>query len=93
VTGDSVGVAIVGAGAISDEYLENLTRFPDVSVHVVADVLPDRAQAQANKHGVPGWGTIDDALTHPDVEIVANLTIPAAHAEVSAAILRAGKHV
>jgi len=93
VTGDRVGLAIVGAGAISDEYLENLTRFPDVSVHVVADALPDRARSQAKKHGVPGWGTIDDALAHPDVEIVANLTIPAAHAEVSAAILRAGRHV
>ena len=32
-------------------------------------------------------------LAHDDVEIVVNLTIPAAHAEVAAAALAAGKHV
>ncbi|MEO3872831.1 hypothetical protein ABGB18_28795 [Nonomuraea sp. B12E4] len=37
-------------------------------------------------------GTPEKALRHPDVEIIVNLTIPAAHAEVSAAALDAGKH-
>jgi len=32
-------------------------------------------------------------LNHDGVQIVVNLTIPAAHAEVSSAILAAGKHV
>ncbi len=30
---------------------------------------------------------------HPDVEIVVNLTIPAAHAEVGEAAIATGKHV
>ena len=34
-----VGIAFIGAGVISKEYLENLTRFPDVKVHIVADLF------------------------------------------------------
>ena len=32
-------------------------------------------------------------LDHPEVEIVVNLTIPAAHAEVASQAIAAGKHV
>ncbi|RLP75590.1 gfo/Idh/MocA family oxidoreductase [Mycetocola tolaasinivorans] len=88
-----VGVAVIGAGTISDQYLTNLTAFPDVEVLVVADLFTERAAEQAAKYGVPGWGSIEAALEHPDVEIVVNLTIPAAHAEVSLAAMNAGKHV
>ncbi len=38
-------------------------------------------------------GTPEDVLTHPDVELVINLTIPVAHVPVSLAAVEAGKHV
>ncbi|MBI4940332.1 MAG: Gfo/Idh/MocA family oxidoreductase [Actinobacteria bacterium] len=88
-----VGVGLIGAGMISDTYLENLTGFPDVRVLVVGDLDADRAREQAGKHGVAGWGTAEDVLAHPDVELVVNLTVPAVHAQVSSAALSAGKHV
>jgi predicted dehydrogenase len=88
-----VGVGLIGAGMISDTYLDNLTSFPDVTVLIVGDLDPARARAQADAHGVPGAGTADDVLTHPDVELVINLTIPAVHAQVSAAAIAAGKNV
>ena len=88
-----VGVGLIGAGNISDTYLENLGSFPDVEVLIVGDLDTDRAAAQAAKHGVPASGSAADVLAHPDVEIVINLTIPAVHAEVSSAIIAAGKHV
>jgi predicted dehydrogenase len=78
---------------ISDFYLENLTRFPDIRVLRTADIDAARAQASAEKWGVPSTGTTDELLADPDVEIVLNLTIPAAHAPVSTAALEAGKHV
>ena len=89
----AVGVGVIGAGVISDTYLENLQSFPDVDVVIVGDLLVDRAEAQARKHGVRTWGTVDDVLANPDVEIVVNLTIPAAHIEVSMRAVAAGKHV
>ena len=88
-----VGVGIIGAGMISEQYLENLTRFPDVEVVVIGDIDTARAAASAEKWGVARSGTSDDVLQDPDVEIIVNLTIPVAHVPVSTAALEAGKHV
>ncbi|WP_052850516.1 Gfo/Idh/MocA family protein [Streptomyces avicenniae] len=88
-----VGVAIVGAGVISGQYLTTLTQLPDIDVLAVADLDPERAAAAAREHGVPVSGGVDDALAVPEVELVVNLTVPVAHAEVATAALRAGKHV
>ena len=89
----AVGVGIIGVGVISDTYLANLSSFPDVEVLIVGDLLLDRAQAQAEKHGVPAFGSGEDVLAHPGVDLVVNLTIPAVHVEVSRAAIAAGKHV
>ncbi len=88
-----VGIGIVGAGVISGTYLENLTSFPDVQVHAIGDLFPEAAKARAGEHAVPVHGGIEAVLEHPEVEIVINLTIPAAHVEVSLAAIGAGKHV
>jgi len=89
----SVGIGVVGAGNISSEYLRNLTRFPDTTVVAIGDLLPDVAAARAAEYGVPVAGEVARVLDHPDVEIVVNLTVPAAHAEVALAAIDAGKHV
>jgi predicted dehydrogenase len=88
-----VGVGVIGAGVISSTYLENLTSFPDVEVLFVADIDVKRAREQAVKFGVPGSGRVDELLADPRIEIVVNLTIPAAHAEVATRAIEAGKHV
>lgn len=88
-----VGVALVGAGVISGQYLRNLTSFPDVRVLAVADIDTGRAAEVAREHGVEVSGTLADALAIPEVEIVVNLTVPSAHAAVALESLRAGKHV
>ncbi|MFH8565560.1 Gfo/Idh/MocA family protein [Streptomyces sp. NPDC017988] len=95
VTGGTgpVGVAVVGAGVISAEYLRTLSGFPDVQVVAVADLDERRAAAAARTHGVPVSGGLDAVLALPEVELVVNLTVPAAHAQVATAALRAGKHV
>ncbi|PSL38166.1 putative dehydrogenase [Labedella gwakjiensis] len=88
-----IGVGVIGAGVISDTYLENLKSFPDVEVLIVGDLIEERAKSQAEKHGVPAWGSAGDVLGHADVQVVVNLTIPAAHLEISSAAIAAGKHV
>jgi predicted dehydrogenase len=88
-----VGVGIIGAGNISGEYLRNLTRFADTNVLAIGDVLPDAARRKAAEHGVPAAGDVATVLDHPGVEIVVNLTVPSAHAEVGEAAIAAGKHV
>lgn len=93
MTAGPVGVAIVGAGVISDAYLRALTAFPDVRVLGIADLDVTRAADAAARYGVPVAGDVATVLAVPEVEIVVNLTIPAAHAEVALAALQAGKHV
>ena len=88
-----VGVGVIGAGVISKEYLTNLTAFPDLHVHIVADLSEDAARTRAAEFGIGLSGSVDDALAHPDVEIVVNLTTPAAHVPVALAAVAAGKHV
>ncbi len=88
-----IGVGLIGAGVISDTYLENLTSFPDVRVVTVGDLDVERARTQAEKYGVARSGTADDVLADPDVQLVVNLTIPAAHTEISSLAVAAGKHV
>jgi predicted dehydrogenase len=90
---NAVGVGFIGTGMISDTYLENLTSFADVRVVILGDLDQERARQQAEKYNVPEWGSTEDVLAHPDVEIVVNLTIPAAHAEIASQAIAAGKHV
>jgi predicted dehydrogenase len=87
------GVAVIGCGNISNQYLKNLTRFPDVKVLFCADIDIERAKSQASAYDVPGSGAVQQALDHPGVELVVNLTVPVAHVEVATAAIDAGKHV
>ena len=93
MTGGPVGVGLIGAGFISDTYLENLGRFPDVKLVAVADLDVERAKAQASKHNVAKAGTVAELLADPEIELVVNLTIPAAHVDVGLAVIDAGKSV
>ncbi|WP_415854162.1 Gfo/Idh/MocA family protein [Sinomonas sp. G460-2] len=88
-----VGIAVVGTGSISPEYLRNLTAFPDVEVRWVVGRDQDRAAARAAEFAVPRYGSLEDAIKDDSVEIVVNLATPAAHLEVGLAALDAGKHV
>lgn len=88
-----VGVAVVGAGVISGAYLKALTSFPDVRVLAVGDLDTERATRVAAEHQVPVAGDLDTVLALPEVEIVVNLTVPVAHAQVAMAAVEAGKHV
>ena len=88
-----VGVAVIGAGNISSQYLSHLTEFPDLRVLAVADLDEQRAAAAAAEYGVERSGSAAQVLGMDDVEIVVNLTIPAVHATVALDALRAGKHV
>jgi predicted dehydrogenase len=90
---DPVGVGIIGAGYISTIYLENCTRrFDTLRVVGIADLMMDRARDQASPFGIAAM-TVDELLAHPDIEIVVNLTIPAAHGEVGMQAVEAGKSV
>ncbi len=89
----AVRIGIVGLGVISAAYLKTFGRLDDVSVVAVADLVPDRATAVASAYSGVRACPVDELYAAPDVDLVLNLTIPAAHAGVALAALEAGKHV
>ncbi|WP_238156587.1 Gfo/Idh/MocA family protein [Kribbella sp. VKM Ac-2571] len=86
-------VGIVGTGVISGTYLDHLGKLPGVDVVAVADLDLARAQTIADKNPAIRAVSPEDLYAADDIEIVVNLTIPAAHAAVHQAALAAGKHV
>lgn len=85
-------VGLVGCGNISDTYLKSCPTFESLAVTACADLDPARAKAKAAQYGVRAL-TVDQLLQDPDIDLVINLTVPAAHAEINLAALQAGKHV
>ncbi|MFP4144105.1 MAG: Gfo/Idh/MocA family protein [Phycisphaeraceae bacterium] len=88
-----VRVGVVGCGNISSQYFRFARQFPILDIAACADLDPARAKAQAAEFGVPRAGGVADLLADESIEIILNLTIPAAHVEVGLAALDAGKHV
>lgn len=91
--GVSMRIGVIGAGVISKTYLENLTSFPDVTVTAIGDLRPESAKARAEEFGIATHGSVEVVLANDEVDLVVNLTIPAAHADVARAAVAAGKHV
>jgi predicted dehydrogenase len=85
--GDTLKVGIVGIGQISGQYLKALPRLTNLELTAAADLDPSRS--------VPGVRTLTptELYAADDVDIVLNLTIPAAHQDVALAAIAAGKHV
>jgi predicted dehydrogenase len=85
-------VGLIGCGNISPVYFHNATRFRDFAIVACADLDPAAAQRRADRFAIPARG-VQALLASDDIDIVLNLTIPEAHADVSLAALEAGKHV
>jgi predicted dehydrogenase len=88
-----VRVGVVGCGNISSTYLRIMPTFEALKVVACADMLEERAHARAAEFNVPKAYGVAQLLADPEVDLVVNLTIPQAHAEVGFAALEAGKHV
>jgi len=86
-------VGVVGCGNISGIYFKNGKWLDSIEIVACADLVPERARAKAAEFGIPRSCTVEELLADPEIEIVINLTIPIAHAEVALAALEAGKCV
>lgn len=86
-------IGVVGCGNISGIYLKNLRSWPETQVVAVADLDRSRAETKAIEYGVARTLAPEQLLADPEVELVLNLTVPAAHAEIALAAIENGKHV
>lgn len=101
----TVKVAMIGVGAISGIYLENITKvFKEIELVGVCDLIPERAEkgvsyvkeeiekgAKAKEPKI--YKDMYEAFNDPEVEVILNLTRPYEHHEVTKEALLHGKHV
>jgi predicted dehydrogenase len=87
-----LGVGVIGCGNISKAYFSLSPMFRGIKMRACADLNEAAAKARAKEFGLR-FETVDGLLKSDDIDIIVNLTIPAAHYDVSKQILDAGKHV
>jgi predicted dehydrogenase len=85
-------VGIIGCGNISGVYVRNAKLFDDIEIIACSDIIQQAAKRLAHKYCLREMN-VRALLASDDIEIILNLTLPAAHAEVSRAAIAAGKHV
>ena len=98
-------IAMIGVGAISGIYLENITKtFREIRLVGLCDLIPERAEAGVEKvrkmieEGADAslpkiYKDMYEAFADPEVDLVLNITRPYEHFAVTKAALEAGKHV
>ena len=85
-------IGVIGCGNISITYLRNCSLFGGIELTACADISPEIANLRAREYHIRAL-TVDALLADHEVDLVLNLTIPAAHFDVSMSALSAGKHV
>lgn len=85
-------VGVIGCGNISPIYFENVPGFKELEIAACADLDESRARERADRYGIPKACGVDELLADPEIDIVLNLTIPKAHADIHLRALIAGKH-
>ena len=86
-------IGVVGAGAISDIYLKNMTgMFDNLEVVSICANHLEHAAAKAETYGIRAV-TFEEMLADPEIDIIVNLTPVGAHYGIIKAALLAGKHV
>ena len=85
-------VGVLGTGNIADVYVRNAALMRSYRIVAVADRDMARAEARGAAWGVPAE-TPERLIARHDIDIILNLTPPAAHYATTIAALEAGKHV
>ena len=88
-----IKAAIVGCGAISDIYMQNLTnKFQVIELTACSDLNEERMKQQAEKYHLQAM-PYSDILADPEIGMVINLTTPKAHYPITKQALMHKKHV
>ncbi|MGR4842258.1 Gfo/Idh/MocA family protein [Rhizobium sp. LARHSG275] len=90
--GMKLRIGVVGCGNISLAYMRNAPLFRGVEIIACADLNADAAKRRAAEFDLRA-ADVDSLIDDKSIDLILNLTIPAAHFDVSMRALSAGKHV
>lgn len=91
-----LGVAIIGTGWVSGEYMKAFKANPNTEVRAILSRDRDRAHAKAEEFGLlncRGYDHMEEMLAAPGIHIVAICTPHHLHVEQGVASAEAGKHL
>ena len=89
-----IHVGVIGCGKIAQvrhlpEYADN----EEAQIDGVYDLNPERAKEIAEKYGARSYSSYEELLENPEIGAVSVCVANDAHAEITIAALKAGKHV
>ncbi len=85
-------VGIIGAGHIAEKAVATLKALPDMDCLAIASRSQDKADAFAARFGVPrAYGSYDDILEDPDIDLIYIATVHSTHFEVAMKAVAKGK--
>jgi len=87
-----IGVGVLGIGSIAEVYVRNAALMSNYRIIAVASRDPERTRQRAAAWGVESE-TPERLIARDDVDIILNLTPPAAHFATTMAAFEGGKHV
>jgi predicted dehydrogenase len=85
--------AMVGCGYVADFYMSTLDNHPDLKLVGVYDRNRARLERFSRHYGLIAYSSLEQLLGDGRVKLIANLTNPTSHYQVTRAALNAGKHV
>ena len=89
---DPLRIGVIGCGNISDQYFKHAKDFPILDMAACADLNMDAARAKAQQYGIGKVRSVDELYADDGLNLILNLTIPAAHVPVALHAVDAGKH-
>lgn len=85
--------AIIGCGRIAPKHAESIVAIPEAELVAVCDIIPEKAQAFADKYGAKPYTSFEEMLAAEDIEVVTIATPSDLHAPIGIAAAKLGKHV
>lgn len=89
-----IGIGIIGCGKIAQvRHIPEYADHPQAKLLGFYDLNQARAQELAQRYGGTAYDSVEALLANPDIQAVSICAANFAHAELTIAALKAGKHV
>ncbi len=87
-------IGVVGCGKIAQvRHIPEYASHPDAKLWAFYDLNQSRAETLAKKYGAKAYASVEELLNDPQIDAVSVCVANHAHAQITIAALKAGKHV
>ena len=88
-----IGFGLLGAGLIAPFHARSLKNSRNATLVAIADLMPERLEKLTGEFGCLGYGSLDEMLANPDIQVISILTPNHLHYDAMVKAANAGKHV